>query len=122
MSPPRKDPIPNWDKKTLGLEKDQCLTSDLPPFIPGKKSLRNEENDDNPETIDNSHTEKYDTSHINRYDSIGNVKETKNTNDDDKYKEDTSRHQEGNESVDNPETSNNSLNKSVINTTKQENN
>ena len=39
-------------------------------------------------------------------------------NDDDKYKEDTSQHQDGNKSVDNPETSDTSRNESVINPNK----
>ena len=33
------------------------------------------------------------------------MKDTKNANDDDEYKEDTSKHKGGNERVDNPETS-----------------
>ena len=44
----------------------------------------------------------------------------KNTNGDDKYKEDTSKHQDGNESVENPETTDTSRNESVLNTTKEE--
>ena len=36
----------------MGLNKDQCLTPDVPPFLPGNKILLNEENDENPETID----------------------------------------------------------------------
>ena len=35
--PPRKDPIPNQDKNTLGLQKYQCLPSKVLPFIPGFK-------------------------------------------------------------------------------------
>ena len=70
MSPPRKDPYPNKNKNTLGLQKDQYLPSELPPFSSGMKSLRNEENDDNPETTDTSCTDKDDTSHTNRDDSI----------------------------------------------------
>ena len=104
MSPPRKDPIQNQDK-TLGLKEYQCLTSDVPHFLPRNKSLRNKENDDNPETTYTSHTEKDDTTHNNRYDSIENVKDMKNTNDGDQYKNDTSKHQDDNESFDNPETS-----------------
>ena len=42
----------------------------------------------------------------------------KNTNDYDKYKEDTSKHQDCNESVDNPETLDNSRNESLVNTIK----
>ena len=44
----------------------------------------------------------------------------KNTNDDDEYKQDNLKNQDGNESVDNPETSDTSRNESVINTTKEE--
>ena len=44
----------------------------------------------------------------------------KNTNYNDKYKEDTSKYQDGNESVDNPETLDTSLNEGVINTNKKE--
>ena len=47
-------------------------------------------NDDNPKTTDTSNTDKYETSHTNWDDYIENVKDMKNTNDDDKYKEDTS--------------------------------
>ena len=98
-SPPRKYPIPNQDKNNLGLQKYQCLPPHVPPFPPGFKSLRNEANDDNPETKDTSRTDKDDTSPTNWYDSIENVKSMKNTNDDDKYKEDNLQHQDGNESV-----------------------
>ena len=34
-------------------------------IFPGNISLRNEENDDNPETTDTSYTEKHDTSDTN---------------------------------------------------------
>ena len=37
MSPLRKDPIPNQDKNTLGLQKYQCLSPHVPPFTPGSK-------------------------------------------------------------------------------------
>ena len=119
MSPPRKYPIPNQDLKHIKLKKDQCLTADVPPFLPGNKSLRNEENDDNPETIDTSHTEKDDMSHTNQDDSIVNVKDMKNTDYDNKYKEDTLKYQDGKESVVNPEILNTSCNESVINITKE---
>ena len=102
MSPTRKDPIPNQDTNTLVLQKYQCLPSHVPPFYSGIKSLRNEANDDNPDTTDTSRTDKYDTSHTNQDDSIENVKVTKKTNDDEKYKDDNSQHQDGNESVINP--------------------
>ena len=86
MLPPRKDPIPNQDKNSLGLQKYQCLPPHVPPFPPGFISLRKKENDDNPETTDTSRTDKYYTSCNNRYDSIENVKSTKNTNYDEEYK------------------------------------
>ena len=44
----------------------------------------------------------------------------KNNNDDDKYKEDTLKHQDGKKSVDNPESLDTSLNEKFINTTKEE--
>ena len=44
----------------------------------------------------------------------------KNTNYDNKYKYDVLKHQDGNENVDNHETSDSSCNESVINTTKEE--
>ena len=36
MSQPRKDKIPNQDE-TLGLQKYQCLPSEVPPFSSGMK-------------------------------------------------------------------------------------
>ena len=77
MPTPIKDPIPNQDKNICGYQKDQCLTSDVPPFLPGNKSLLNEENGDNPETTDTSQYEKYNTLHTKRYDYIANVQDTK---------------------------------------------
>ena len=38
--------------KNVWLQNDQCLPPHVPPFNPGIKSLRNEENDDNLETTD----------------------------------------------------------------------
>ena len=78
MSPPRKDPIPNHDKNTLGIKKHQFLTSHVSPFYYRFKSLRNEANDDNPETTDTSRTDKDDMSHTNQDDSIENLKAMKN--------------------------------------------
>ena len=89
----------------MRLNKYQCLTTDIPPFLPRNKILINEGNDDNPEDTDTSQYEKYDTSHTTRDDSIEKAKETKNTYDDDEYKENTSKHQDGNERVDNTKTS-----------------
>ena len=99
MSPPRNDPIPNQNKNNLWLKIDHCLTSNVPPFYSGFKSLRHKANDDNPETTDTSHTYKDDTLRTNQDDSIENVKAIKNTNDDDKYKEENFQHQHINESV-----------------------
>ena len=45
MSPTRKDPITDQDKKNIGLNKYQFLTPDVPTFLPGNKRLLNEEND-----------------------------------------------------------------------------
>ena len=62
---------------------------------------------------------KDDMSHTNQYDSICKSENTKNTNDDDEYKEDTSKHQDGYERVDNTETPDNLRDESVIKTTKE---
>ena len=94
--PPIKDTIINQENNTLYLEKHQSLPPHVPPFPPGSQSLRNEANDDNPEAIYNSRTDKDDTSRTDRDDSIENVKATKNKNDDDKYKEYNLQHQHGN--------------------------
>ena len=51
---------------------------------------------------------------------IVKAKDTQNTNDDEEYKEDTSKHQDGNECVDNPENSDTLCDNNVINTTKEE--
>ena len=52
-------------------------------------------------------------------DYISKAKDTKHTNDDSEYKEDTSKYQDGNERVDNPETSDTLRDDSVIKTTKK---
>ena len=36
----------------MGLNKYQCLTPYVPPFLPVNKILLNEENEENPETMD----------------------------------------------------------------------
>ena len=74
MSPLRKDPIPNQEKTITILNKYQCLTPGVHPFIPGNKRSRNEENDDNPENTDTSQSKKYDTSHTSRDDSFAKAK------------------------------------------------
>ena len=91
---------------------------DLSPFLPGNKRLLNQENDNNPETTDTSRSEKYYMSNTSQDDFIVKAKDTKNTNDDDKYKEDTSKHQDGNKSIDNPETPDTLRDGSIIKTTK----
>ena len=102
----------------MGLNKYQCLTPDVPTFLPGNKILLNKENDDNPETTDTSQSDNNDASHTNQDDSIAKVKYTNNNNDDDEYKDDTSKHQDGNKCVDNPETSYTLRGESVIKATK----
>ena len=104
----------------MGLNKDQCLTPCVPPFLPGYKRLLNKEYNDSTETTYTSQSEKDDTPHTNRDDSIEKVKDTKNTNDDYKYKEDTLKHQDVNECVDNPETSDTLRDASFIKKTKEE--
>ena len=94
--PPGKNPITNHDINTLGLQKDKRLSPHVPPFPPIFKSLRNEADYDNTETTDISCTDKDDTSRTNRDDSIENLKATKNTNDDNKYKDYNLHHQDGN--------------------------
>ena len=56
--------------KKMGLNKYQCLTPDVPPFVPGNKTLLNEDNDDDPKTPDTSRSEKGDTSHTSQDDYI----------------------------------------------------
>ena len=73
----------------MGLNKYQCLTPNVLPFIPGNKRLLNEENDYKPETTDTSQPEKDDTPRMIWDDYIAKLKDTKITNDDDEYKEDT---------------------------------
>ena len=98
-SPPRKDTIPNQDKNTSGIEKYQSLPSHVPKFPTGSKSLRNEANNDHPESTDTSCKDRYDTSCTNQDDSIENMKATKNKNDDEKYKEDNLQHPHNTETV-----------------------
>ena len=47
----------------MGLNKYQFLTPNVPPFLSGNKRLLNKDNDDNPETTDNSLYGKDDMSH-----------------------------------------------------------
>ena len=89
----------------MGINKYQYLTPDVPPFLLVNKILLNEDYYYNTETTDTSQYEKDDTPHTYRDNYISKVKDTKNTHDDDKYKEVISKHKYGNERVDNPETS-----------------
>ena len=66
----RKDRTPNQDKNTLGIKKDQSLPPHVPKFPPGFKSLINKTNDDHPESIYISRTDRDDTSRTDRDDSI----------------------------------------------------
>ena len=59
-------------------------------------------------------------SHTSRDDFIEKAKDIKNTNDNDEYKQETSKHQDGNECVDNPETSDMLCDDSIIKETKEE--
>ena len=77
----------------MGINKYQCLTPDVPQFHPGNKRLLDKDNDDNTETTDTSQSERDDMSHTYQDHFIEKVKKTKNTNDDNKYKENTSRYQ-----------------------------
>ena len=88
-------------------------------FLPGNKRLLNEDNDDDPKTTDTSLSEKYDMSHTNP-DAFTEKKNDKIIpNNDDKYKEETSKIQKSNESVDNSETSNTFCGDSIIKTTQK---
>ena len=62
----------------------------MSPSIPRNKRLLNEENGYNLRTTHTSRSEKYDMEHTSPDDYIEKVKDTKTTNDDDKYKGDTS--------------------------------
>ena len=105
-------------EKRIPKKKKNIKSLALFTFIPGNKRLLNKENDHNPETTNTSQSEKDDMSHTNWDDYISKAKDTKNTNEDDKYKEDTSKHQDGNKRVGNPETSDTLRDDSVIKATK----
>ena len=64
-------------EKRIPNKKKNIKSKDLSPFLPGNKRLLNEENEDNPETIDTSKSETDDTSHTNKYYSIEKVIDTK---------------------------------------------
>ena len=93
------------DIKWIPKNKKYTNSKAFSPFLPGNKTILNEENDDNPETTDTSQSEKDDTSQNSRDDSIVKVKETQKIKDDNKYKEEILKLRDGNECVDNPNTS-----------------
>ena len=90
----------------------------MSPFLPVNKRLLNEDNYYNPETTDTSLSGKDDMSH-NIPDDFTEKKDKTITNNDDKYKEETSKLQDGNESVDNSETSDTLRYDHIIKTTKK---
>ena len=106
-------------EKRIPKKKKNIKSKALSPFIPGNTIRLNKDNDYNPETTDTSLSKKDDMLHANPYDFTEKTKYEKSTNDDDKYKEETSKFQDGNESVDNSETSDNLRDDSIINTTKE---
>ena len=50
-------------EKCIPKKKKNIKYKALSPFLPGNKRILNEDNDDNPETIDTSLSENYDMSH-----------------------------------------------------------
>ena len=79
--PPGNDPITNQDKNTLGIEKYQSLLPHVPKFSTGFKSLRNEADDDHPESTDTSRTDRDGKSRTDQDYSVENLKAMKNKND-----------------------------------------
>ena len=77
-------------EKRIPKKKKNIKYKALSPFLPANKILLNEDNDDNPETTDTSLYEKDDMSHTSPDDST-EKKWHKNTNNGDKYKEETSK-------------------------------
>ena len=78
-------------EKRITKKKKNIKPKYLSPFLPGNKRLLNEKNDHNPETTDTSLSEKDYMSHTSQDDFIEKKTDEKNTNDDDKYKEETSK-------------------------------
>ena len=76
----------------------------MSPFIPGNRRLLNEDNDDNPENTDTSLSRKDDMSYTSPDNFTEKTNDKKITNNDDEYKEETSKIQDGTESVNNSET------------------
>ena len=76
------------------------------------------DNDDNPETTDTSLSGKDDMSQSIKDDFTRGKNDKNITNHDEDYKEETSKRKEGNESVDNSETSDNLCGDCIILTTK----
>ena len=106
-------------EKRIPKKKKNIKSKALSPFISGNKTLLKEENDHNSETTDTSLSGKDDMSRTSPDDFIKKTKDKK-TNDDDEYKEETSKLQYGKKSVDNSETLDNLRDDSIINTSKEE--
>ena len=106
-------------KKRIPKKHKYIKHTALSPFIPGNKISLKEDNDDNPEITVTSLYGKDDMSHTSKDDFTGKTNDKKITNNDDEYKEETSKIKEGNESVDSFETSDNLRDDSIIKTTKK---
>ena len=78
-------------EKRIPKKKKNIKYKALSPFLPGNKRLLNKDNDDNPETTDTSLSEKYDMSHTSTDDFTGKTDDKTITNNDDEYKEETSK-------------------------------
>ena len=108
-------------EKRIPKKKKYIKPKALFAFIPGNKIILYEDNDNNPETTDTLLTGKYDITHTGS-DYFTGKKMKKVTNNDDEYREETWKVQEGYESVDNSETSETLRDDSIIKTTKKEKN
>ena len=89
----------------------------MSPFIPVNKILLNEDNYDHPETTNTSLSRKDDMSQISKDDFTGKTNFKTVIDHDEDYKEETSKRNKGNESVDNSETLDNLCGDSIIVTT-----
>ena len=76
----------------------------MSPFLPVNKILLNEDNYDNTETTNTSLSGKYDMLQISKDDFTGKKNYKTIIDHDEDYKEETSKRNKGNESVDNSET------------------
>ena len=106
-------------KKCITKKQKYIKPTDLSPFLPWNKRILNEDKDDNPETTDTSLFGKYDMSHTSPDDFTEKTNDKKIKNNGYEYKEETSKIKEGNEIVDNYETSDTLNDDSIINTKKK---